>query len=297
MKPKPSTHKVPSTIPSRAHLDVQLLASQLTNMANARDIMHPGLSAIALVIRAREGPRFVFHYPPHPSGKAVVREARFGTELDTEPISPILENGDDSDDSFGEDLGASFPSEVGKNEWESLRRNSPAPPGVLEEKEHYTNPNGLNVAPWDNLWEFPTSDLESILTPSRAFHKKKFELSLDPMNFISYPMHIREDGVWKKKKFRKSKKRKDGEEVKDEKESEGMGKEEEEDEGGMTMFNVVFMVNVAREEEDARVQEVYEHVVKKFNKALNHAQASDNYVWKESEMILGMKDKAREESM
>jgi hypothetical protein len=59
---------------------------------------------------------------------------------------------------------------------------------------------------------------------------------------------------------------------------------------------VVFMVNVAREEEDARVQEVYEHVVKKFNKALNHAQASDNYVWKESEMILGMKDKAREES-
>jgi hypothetical protein len=36
-------------------------------------------------------------------------------------------------------------------------------------------------------------------------------------------------------------------------------------------------------------------VVKKFNKALNHAQASCDYVWKESEMILAMKERARED--
>ncbi|EHL02491.1 putative Nitrogen permease regulator 3 [Glarea lozoyensis 74030] len=255
--------------PSRAHLDVKLLTSQLTNMANARDIMHPGLCAIALVIRAREGPRFVFHYPPHPDGKAVVREARFGTELDTEPISPVLE-GEESDEEFGEEEN------------------------IGGEVEHGTDADGTHVAPWDRLWEFPTADLESILTPSRAFHKRRFELSLDPVVFVSYPVHIREEGGWKKKRFKKSRRRKEGEREGEEA-KESMGKEEEEDEGGMTMFNVVFMVNVSREEEDGRVQEVFEHVVKKFNKALNHAQASDNYVWKESEMILGMKDKAREE--
>jgi hypothetical protein len=267
-------------------------------MAKARDIMDPGLSAIALVIRAREGPRFVFHYPPQPSGKAVVREARFGTELDTEPISPILETGEDSDDSFDEDFGGPFPSEE-TFELGNVKRNPPGS-GVMEEKEHYTNADGSHVAPWDNLWEFPTADLESILTPSRVFHKRKFELSLDPVNFISYPIHIRDDGVWKKRKVRKNKKKREGEGQGKEEvpvENGDAGREEEEDEGGMTMFNVVFMVNVPKEEEDARVQEIYEHVVKKFNKALKHAQASDNYVWKESEMILSMKDKAREESM
>jgi hypothetical protein len=63
----------------------------------------------------------------------------------------------------------------------------------------------------------------------------------------------------------------------------------------MTMFNVVFILSVAKDEADERIAEVYEHVIKKFNKALKHAQASSNYVWKESEMILGMKEKAREE--
>ena len=268
-------------------------------MANARDITHPGLSAIALVIRAREGPRFVFHYPPSPSGKAVVREARFGTELDTEPISPVQEDGEDSDDSFGEDgyCQPVFPENGHRAGPLGSSRSSKGGGHVVEEREHYTDAKGENVAPWDHLWEFPTSDLESILTPSRAFHKRKFELSLDPVNFLTYPIHIREDGVWKKKKVKKNRKKKEGDDVeRKENEVEKDVEKEEEDEGGMTMFNVVFMMNVPKEEEDARVQEVYEHIVKKFNKALNHAQSSDNYVWKESEMILLMKDKSREES-
>ncbi len=41
---------------------------------------------------------------------------------------------------------------------------------------------------------------------------------------------------------------------------------------------------------------MHEHVIKKLNKAMKHAQATANYVWKESEMILLMKEKAREES-
>ena len=67
------------------------------------------------------------------------------------------------------------------------------------------------------------------------------------------------------------------------------------DHGGMTMFNAVFVLNVPKDEEDDRILDIYEYVIKKFNKVLKHAQAQSNYVWKESEMILSMKEKAREE--
>lgn len=266
---------------------------QLAEMANANDTMNPGLSAIALVIRAREGPRFVFHYPPHPSGKPTTREARFGTELDTEPVEE--ENEEDSDDSDLEE--ACYPA-VGKIDLNA--ENGDAKKAnhveVPEGDNHFTNKKGENVAPWDHLWEFHTSDLESILTPTRAYHKKKFELSLDPVQFITYPMHIRENGTWKKKKAKKSKKQKKEDQAAEAELGEKKtGSDDGEDLGGMTMFNVVFMLNVSKHEDDARIAEIYEHVIKKFNKALNHAQASDNYVWRESEAILAMKDKAREE--
>jgi len=65
----------------------------------------------------------------------------------------------------------------------------------------------------------------------------------------------------------------------------------------MTMFNVVFILDAGKEGAEARISEMYEHIIKKFNKALNHAQACSNYVWKESELILSMKEKAKEESM
>ncbi|KAG9232175.1 nitrogen permease regulator of amino acid transport activity 3-domain-containing protein [Amylocarpus encephaloides] len=276
------------------------MRQQLTNMANAKDNINPGLSAIALVIRAREGPRFVFHYPPHPSGKSAVREARFGTELDTEPIEPENEDcyyeDSDPEDShvfIGQTFGKlNLSAETtAKGDTTSKKSNHVE---VQEGPGHYMNKKGEDVAPWDHLWEFPTADLESILTPSRAFHKKKFALSLDPMNFITYPIHIREDGFWKKRKTKKSKKSKkeDGEA---EARSKANGTSDDGDEGAMTMFNVVFMLNLPKEEADSRIMEIYDHVIKKFNKALNHAQASSNYVWKESEMILAMKDKAREE--
>ena len=63
----------------------------------------------------------------------------------------------------------------------------------------------------------------------------------------------------------------------------------------MTIFNAVFVLNVPDDEYEQRITEMYEHVIKNFNKALKTAQASCDYVWKESEMILAMKEKAREE--
>lgn len=277
-------------------------------MTSTTAFADPGLIAIALVIRSRDGPRFVYHYPRQPSTKAPRRETRFGTELIEEPdAEENIDGSDGTDDSDLEDGGYDIHQRIGKlNLNAKTSQNKHQLDDDLEDDDHFDSPQGEHIVPWEHLGEFLTTDLESILTPSRAFHKKKFELSLDPLNFVSYPMHIREDGLWKKKKAKKPKKVKkdesgtaEGKSEESEKQDKDKGtaadSEDGDDHGGMTMFNVVFVLNVPKYEEDERIQDIYEHVIKKFNKALNHAQASSNYVWKESERILSMKDKAREE--
>lgn len=279
---------------------------QREKMAFATLGNHAGLKAIGLVIRSRDGPRFVFHYPARPSNKAAEQELRFGTELDTEPAEEDNVF-DDSDDSDLEESGSSALPALNKlniaGKVESKKKRRPDHEEPPKGDDHFDNENGEHVVPWEHVFEFPTTDLESILTPSRAFHKKRFELSLDPLHFVTYPMHIREDGTWKKKKTRKTKKsKKDGSDPEgsegkpdEAKQPTGNTSEDGDDTGGMTMFNVVFILNLPKEEQDQRIHEIYEHIVKKFNKAMKHAQSSSNFVWKESEMILSMKEKAREE--
>jgi nitrogen permease regulator 3-like protein len=280
--------------------------------STAPSICCSGLVAVALIIRSRDGPRFVFHYPPRPSTEASQEERLYGTELDESESEDDTEEELHSNDSDLEDGGYSLPHR-GKAEKEGKPKQSHVAELKLEEDEHYDKPNGEHVVPWEHLFDFDTTDLESILTPSRAYHKKKFELSLDPLIFVTYPIHIREDGLWKKKKPKKAKKPKtEGSEagmgstekksIEDEmkdvtiSEKPGNTSEDGEDHGGMTMFNTVFILNTRKGEAKERIKDIYEHVIKKFNKALKHAQASANYVWKESEMILSMKEKAKEES-
>ena len=287
----------------------KLYGHEQLEMASQSVSMSAGLIAIALVVRSGAGPRFVFHYPAHPSEHASQREARFGTELD---ISEEEDDDDDygeSDESELEDGGFQLGQAVGKlGMGDKFNRKKSHHVAALEGDDHYDAPNGEQMVPWEHLGEFSTTDLEMILTPSRAFHKKKFELTLDPLYFVSYPMHIREDGLWKKKRPKKGKKTKkegSGGPSDDGKPAEKLKKEDSDkelpassedadDNGDMTMFNVVFVLNLPKHDADGRVL-IYEHVIKKFNKALKHAQAQDNFVWKESERILSMKEKAREE--
>ena len=278
----------------------------------ATPIRCSGLIAVALIIRSRDGPRFVFHYPPRPSTEASQEERLYGTELDESEVEESLLEEVGSDESDLEDGGYSLPrhNKVEKEDKPKLKNH--VVELDLEGDDHYDKPNGEHVVPWEHLFEFDTTDLESILTPSRAYHKKKFEMSLDPLIFVTYPIHIREDGLWKKKKPKKAKKSKTEasepgaapaetksieEEMKDVSlgEKPGNASEDGDDHGGMTMFNAVFILNPRKDQAREKIKDIYEHVIKKFNKALKHAQASANYVWKESEMMLSMKEKAREE--
>ncbi|KAK2626832.1 hypothetical protein QTJ16_004007 [Diplocarpon rosae] len=279
-------------------------------MAYPTALMECGLISIALVIRSRDGPRFVFHYPAHPNTKTSRRRGLYGTELDGGGSE------DDTQPTDGSDLDdgglANISSKVqGLDMGEMTEKRDHVEP--LERNDHYDNKNGEHIVPWERLFDFYTTDLESILTPSKAYYKKKFELSLDPLYFVSYPMHVHPNGSWNKKKLKRQKKPKGADadavasgntrsakaEAKDKSGSETPAEntsENGDDHGGMTMFNVVFILNVPKDEADERIYTIYEHVIKKINKAMRHAQATANYVWKESEMILLMKEKAREES-
>lgn len=316
-KPKASTAPAPLYTHKDRPSNTQLAHPHevLRKMASmAPPISCSGLIAVALIIRSRDGPRFVFHYPPRPSTEVAQDEKLYGTALDESESDGSAEEGLDSDDSDLEDGGYALPHHI-KVAKEDKKKHKPGHVDEfkLEGDEHYDKSNGEHVVPWEHLFEFDTTDLESILTPSRAYHKKKFEMSLDPLIFVTYPIHIREDGLWKKKKPKKAKKSKVEEseaamgsaetksveeEMKDVTLGEKLGNasEDGDDHGGMTMFNAVFIINSKRDGAKEKIRDMYEHVIKKFNKALKHAQASANYVWKESEMILLMKEKAKEES-
>lgn len=266
------------------------------------------LVAIALIVRSRDGPRFVFHYPARPDFDVVEKNLRYGTELDP---SSEASDGDDSEGSDLEDGGFELHKEFEKISFVPEFEHQKKKPRHVNpwDGDHHYDENGSQTVPWEHLDNFDTKDLESILTPTRAFHKKKFVLSLDPLTFVTYPIHCYEDGYWKKKK--KDKKQKENHSVifaetpephdspatENPNPSRNVNEDNtiEEDQGGMTMFNLVFILNSERNEADQRVSEIYDNVAKDFNKALQRSQSQSNYVWKQSDLIMSMKEKAREE--
>jgi hypothetical protein len=62
----------------------------------------------------------------------------------------------------------------------------------------------------------------------------------------------------------------------------------------MTMFNVVFVLNPPALEYQLRTKDMYDHVAKKYAKALKYEQARFQYVWKESKHIIDIKQRAKE---
>src|SRR5436190_653933 len=153
------------------------------------------LLGVALIIRSKDGPRFVFHYPPRLVSKESQERPRYGTELaPTTPDSSDEELSSDEDD-LEDDI---YCTHSGKSNPRHMT-------SVWDSDEHYDSADGVQIVPWEHLDAFSTKDLASILSPAKAFHKKCFELTLDPLRFVTYPMHVRDDGQWKKKKKRKFK--------------------------------------------------------------------------------------------
>lgn len=273
---------------------------------------------VALVInRNRDGPRFVFHYPPH--------------------IVPVADRlSEDIDDAADDEDENLFDKDAGPTDDLTPFNLNISDLLSWDQDDHIITDSGTQIVPWEHVAGFPTKDLESILTPARAYHKTLFQISLDPLYFVSYPIHKPAIGIWKKKSKKKQEKAKqdsgdvsndqlsphddggeatgrDGEahvpseashvEVSDmaEKaatEKKATAQDETEDKiSNMTMFNLVFILNPKKHEAKDLIDTMYINIIRKVNKAYKYVQQRSDFVWKESKKILLLKDKAREEKM
>ncbi len=275
---------------------------------------------VALVInRSRDGPRLVFHYPPR--------------LLPAQRAKGNAPGGDDVDDDDDTLLGRP-PREarVGTGASSALLAAELA---QWNHDDHFVTESGTQIVPWEHVAGFPTKDLENMLTPARAYHKKLFQVSLDPIYCVSYPIYVPENGVWRKKKSKKpqpqpqqqqqqrqqqrdsgaaAKKEDDdpattdaggsarsgGEkiEVRDMLKPQGgkVPEETEDKKSNMTMFNLVFFLSPKKHEVKPLVDIMFAHIIKKINKAYKYCQQRSDFVWKESKRILALKDKGRESS-
>ncbi|KAK0633384.1 nitrogen permease regulator of amino acid transport activity 3-domain-containing protein [Immersiella caudata] len=258
---------------------------------------------VALVInRSRDGPRFVFHYPP----QVAAGPPKTGRGADD------IEDDDDSLLTRRAGFEASASSKPHAAELAQWNHD-----------DHLVTDSGTQLVPWEHVAGFPTKDLENILTPARSYHKRLFQVSLDPLYCVSYPIYVPENGIWRRRK--KPQRQDTGTSMKDEDgataadtdaaaggadktasdadQLEGRdpagkpsSKEDAEDKkSSMTMFNLVFFLQPKEHEVRDLVDVMFVHIIKKINKAYKYCQQRSDFVWKESKRILALKDKGRED--
>ncbi|KAL4999622.1 nitrogen permease regulator 3 [Aspergillus recurvatus] len=194
-----------------------------------------------------------------------------------------------------------------------------------------------NRVPWESILGLPVDVWEKLLSPSRSWHKRRFEIGINDLAFVGWPVFLREDGNWRKQRRKKKKKQRaeweggelghnDATEDSQDDGSEAIAASTEtlspysalhpmaqrpcvlnnrssktssdsldvDDKDMMTMFNVVFVLDPPLLEYSMRVREIYDNIIKKFTKALKWEQSRTNYVWRESQYILNIKEKAKE---
>lgn len=268
------------------------------------------LVAVALVVnRTRDGANLVFHYPPEAS-------------LDRVTPVPGSPHGHFSQGDMILERLSTDPSQPQAQGFHAGRG--------LDERLAQSSSSG-GAAPWESVTGFPAGDLATLMSPGRPYHRTLFQVSLDPLHYISCPVHVPENGIWKKKRRGglKSKNKMnssvnlhelessaktanddpptedagpnsedlpEGKAAADEEEEKEDRDEKEEKVSSMTMFNVVFILNPKQHEARELVNGLYSNIIKKVNKAYKYCQQHSDFVWKESKRIIRLKEKAKEES-
>lgn len=329
----------------------------------------PWLVAIILIVRSRAGPRYVFHAPADPDIEKLFgpnnRHGRGANDSDSDEGSESSSDEDDEPSSLGtaapgsrqnnsnveDNVSTTTSSAVGDtqrppslNSGRTKKRtaNSDAEesPGLTATGRGRDGSSTTSRAPWDSIFGLPTDVWEKLLSPTRTWHKRRFEVGINDLTFIGWPVFVRDDGAWRKRRRRKKRRRPESERGQrglqgptgnTEDDDAEDNQENEEDDGdraddssatvvddrangdqgqaadgraqngspdadkdSMKMFNVVFVMAPPILEYPIHVREMYENVIKKFSKALKHEQARCDYVWKEAQHILQIKEKARE---
>ena len=288
------------------------------DMATVDPPPKPSLVAIILVVQARSGPRFVYHYPPSPLSKPALSLSENGPRPHEESSdSDNVISSTSDEDVFSEGYGTSNSKAKRANVTDEEDEDSSSP--GRDDQKH----GGWQV-PWEYLLGLDANALERLLMPTdRSWHKRRFEVGFNELVFVGWPVFIREDGTWRKRR-RKGKASSntakagavnEGIEDRPKVDYHGLDAVEHLEQNTippslstdaetakrvesreMTVFNLVFVLNPPILEYSLRVKEMYDHVIKKLAGALKWEQDRANYVWQQSEMILKAKADARHKS-
>ena len=193
------------------------------------------LVAILLVIKTKTSPRVVFHYPAAPSvsapstsrdpawyGAAGVASNSSDSSDDDEYSSESDSGRADGENSSrtgsrssggrgskrdtlsslkssrpksgpvggaGEDVDEDMPGRGGERDGKRFR-----------DRNEETRGRNAGGPDWERILGFSAEGLSKLLSPGRAYNKRRFELCLDQLVFLGAPRFVREDGLWKKKR-------------------------------------------------------------------------------------------------
>ncbi|KAI1630132.1 nitrogen permease regulator of amino acid transport activity 3-domain-containing protein [Exophiala viscosa] len=280
-------------------------------MSTAAASRNPSLLAILLIAQGRtgSGAQLVFHYPPDPLSADRVSDTTSSAEEDDGESSSSDSEDSSSDDDF----------ELFTKRLNAVTNNDNRSQASDEEDGDYlakrrTQDDGDWKPPWEPLLGLGEDGLVSLLTPGRAWHKRRFELGINDLTFLGRPVYARDDGFWRKPKTRRPKSLED--ETSQQSPEEGASDSENDDEvrangtsnsqpadenkkqkdnikeprkTQLTMFHAVFVMDPPLLEHSFRVKEMYDHVVKKFSKVLKFEQSRHEYVWEQSELLHSIK--------
>lgn len=175
---------------------------------------NPCLVAILLVVKSRAGPRFVFHYPFN-AGEAASHSGRRNK-------NNVSSTSSESDQSWSSDEDGAAPnggylhhtSETeGKSrlghKWSRYedQEDDDRSGSDDREKARYEEQGQQKKPAWETVLGFGTDGLGTLLCPVRTFHKRRFEMTLDEMVFLGWPVFVREDGGWRKRRDKRRKMR------------------------------------------------------------------------------------------
>ncbi|RHZ85444.1 hypothetical protein Glove_65g69 [Diversispora epigaea] len=262
-----------------------------------------GISLVAILLLTNSSstrPQFVFHYPKIPK-----RRDEFDELVDSdEEFGDLIEN-----DVINWPYGATGATgEIDSSSFKSHSFKSCLRDNTIEDlnscKQSTDNNNGKDIEPNDSinkLFGFETGLLADILCPKT--NSSKFQLSIDNLTIVGQPVFLEKQNTFTDT-FKQKEELDEDEELQDQlmKHSNNQLNNNNNisstiSNQDLTFFHLVFVLEPPELELERQVDNIYKHVITKLTAALEYEQRRSDYVRKEADLILYLRENMGTTSM
>lgn len=265
------------------------------------NLPNPSLVGILLAVSTHNGPHFIYHYPP---------------ELSQQTLSTKTEV--DSDDDFdAEDYEQEAPNSTGVgSSWDLTHpdyylgtkldiftflnarddyrsKNQDRLPELSSTSSLKKVPSNLGPQVKTRVLGFEPEHLSEMLCPPRDMCNRRFEVMLEKVVFLGFPVHIGNNGSWRTRppKNKKTTVKSDaGDDALNDSDPDAEGSSSD---GAMSMFHLVFVMNPPDIERNYRIDEIFYCVISKISLVLRYEQEKHDYVWNQVRLMSKLKEEWR----